>query len=110
MKAKIDALKLTREQSRQAKLTDAQIVEIRQLYASGTYSQYQLADMYKVSRSTIRYAVNPEAYEQLKQRAKERYRTNPPERRSKEYYRTHQQDLRNYKRKLLQAGEKFKET
>ena len=40
-----------------AKLTDDQVLEIRRLYASGSYSQQDLADQFHVDRSNIGYIV-----------------------------------------------------
>ena len=44
----------------QAKLTEAQVLDIRAVYAAGTVSQRQLAREYGVDRGTIRFIVRRE--------------------------------------------------
>jgi len=41
-----------------SKLSSSEVGEIRNMYSSGKYSQYQLADMFKVTQSTISDIVN----------------------------------------------------
>lgn len=43
----------TGERNGKAKLTDSEVVEVRCLYRSKAFSQYQLARIYKVSQSSI---------------------------------------------------------
>jgi hypothetical protein len=46
------------EKNGRHKLTNAQVLEIRELYAGGSLSQYQLADIYGVARKNIGKIVN----------------------------------------------------
>ena len=48
-----------------SKLTDKQVVEIRNLYKSGKYTTFKLGDMYNVHRSTISYIINNKTYTHL---------------------------------------------
>ena len=109
MKAKIDSYKLTRDQSRRTKLTEAQVVEVRKLFAEG-YSMQSLATKYGVCRTTISYTVDPERYEEFKKKCRERSRLSNRRSRTSEQSREYQRELRNYKRKLLAEGAKFKES
>ncbi|MGC4964257.1 HNH endonuclease [Gordonia sp. DT101] len=46
--------RLPRDEAHKAcKLTSAQVVQIRELYATGKYTQYQLADRFRVSQGQI---------------------------------------------------------
>lgn len=46
-----------------AKFTEEQVAEIRQLYASGNYTQNDLADMFNVGRTTIHNIVSNSYYQ-----------------------------------------------
>lgn len=48
-----------------SKLLDDQVLKIRELYKSGKYTTYKLAEMYSVHRSTISYIVNNKTYKHL---------------------------------------------
>lgn len=48
-----------------SKLTDRQVVEIRNLHKSGKYTTYKLGEMYNVHRSTISYIINNKTYTHL---------------------------------------------
>lgn len=43
------------------KLTEAEIKEVREKYASGTFSQGELARYYNVARASIKYALDVQA-------------------------------------------------
>lgn len=59
---------------RRVKLTEAQRCEIRERYAAGGVSTYQLANEYGVSRRTIDFVLHPERYERCREQFKERRR------------------------------------
>lgn len=61
MPYKSEKIKLQGLQDRRRKLTDDQKVEIRELYATGSFSLNQLAKQYEVSKKTILLIVNPES-------------------------------------------------
>lgn len=48
-----------------SKLSDNQVVEVRNLYKSGNYTTIKLGEMYNVTRSTISYIVNNKTYTHL---------------------------------------------
>lgn len=103
MPYKSEKMKLTRDQDRRIKLTDAQREEIRQKYASGLYSQRALAKEYNVSRRTIQFTVDADKYararEQFKQRRKDgRYKP------SKEEWAETVREHRRYKQRLYVNG------
>lgn len=52
--------KIPQEYDRRVKLLDAQKQEIVKKYNTGRYTYNELAHMYNVSRSTIRFVVHPE--------------------------------------------------
>ena len=47
------------------KLTEAEVLEIRAMYASGKYSQYDLAEMYGVCQRTIHLVVNRDTWNHI---------------------------------------------
>ena len=53
------------EKNGHSKLTDSQVVEIRNLHKTGGYTTYSLAKMYRVHRSTISYIINNKTYTHL---------------------------------------------
>lgn len=53
------------EKNGHSKLTDSQVVEIRNLHRTGGYTTYRLAKMYGVHRSTISYIINNKTYTHL---------------------------------------------
>lgn len=53
------------ERSRNAKLTSIQVIEMRELYATGTITKTDLARKYNVTRSAIRRIVNGEGWAHL---------------------------------------------
>ena len=87
---------------RRIKLTDEQKLEIPKLYATGEYSQRQLAAMYNVSRRLITFCIDPEKLKGNVAARKERGG-------SKIYYNKEkntevQREHRRYKQKLLIEG------
>ena len=52
----------TGQQSRNAKLTDKQAVEIREAYKAKLHNQYELAAIYGVCQRTISKVVNRSSY------------------------------------------------
>ena len=67
-------LRLSENQDRRRKLTEAQKEEIRQLYADGKGSWKALAGKYHVSKSTIGIIVSPERAEKARARVKAHWR------------------------------------
>ena len=67
-------LRLSENQDRRRKLTEAQKEEIRQLYADGKGSWQALAGKYHVSKSTIGIIVSPERAEKVRSRVKAHWR------------------------------------
>jgi DNA-binding XRE family transcriptional regulator len=53
------------ERQTNSKLTDAQVLEIRQVYARGGISQTELGKSYGVGHTTISYVVNKRAWRHL---------------------------------------------
>ena len=51
---------IPRKHDRRVKLTEQDRLEIRDLYASGLFSQRKLAEMYGVSRRLIVFIIHPE--------------------------------------------------
>lgn len=50
------------ERSGMAKLTTANVLEIRQLYATGNYYQYEIGERFGVSRSCIKNIINKQRW------------------------------------------------
>ena len=103
MPSKSDKMKLSKEQDRRIKLYDEQKEEIRNKYATGIYSQRQLAAEYGVSRRLITFVLDEEkakiVAEQLKERrADGRYKP------TKEEWADTMRNHRQYKRKLYMEG------
>ena len=48
-----------------SKLSDDQVLKIRELYKSGKYTTLKLGEMYKVNRSTISYIINNKTFKHL---------------------------------------------
>ena len=101
---KSEKIKLNPEQDRRVKLNDKQREEIREKYATGMYSQRNLAEEYGVSRRLIQFILDPDKAkknsEQLKQRrADGRYKPN------KEKWAVIMREYRQYKQVLYLKGE-----
>lgn len=101
MPYKSDAIRLSGLQDRRRKLTDAEIAEIRKLYAAGQGSYRSLADRYHVSKDTIARLVNPAREEWLRQYRKDNWRKYTDREKLTESVR----NLRRYKHELYAKGE-----
>ena len=71
MPQKVDKIAINNEAlDRRVKLTQSDKYEIVRLYGTGDYSQRKLANLYKVSRRTIQFIIDPNKHiENLKRRA-----------------------------------------
>ena len=92
---------------RRVKLTPEDKLEIQKVYKEGLFSQRELAKMYKVSRRSIQFAIDPKKLEENKKRRAERGG-------SKIYYNREantksMSEHREYKNKLLKSGIKLEE-
>ena len=65
-------LKIKDKDDRRFKLFDEDREEIRKLYATGLFSQRDLANRYNVSRRTITFIIDPSKLERAKELLKER--------------------------------------
>ena len=95
------------EYDRRIKLTDEQIREIIEKYATGTVGHRPLAKEYGVSRSLIRLIVDEERYEKSKADFRER-RKDGRYNKSREELNELAREKRRYKQKLYLEG-KIKE-
>ena len=101
--AKAQTFRLDERLDRRCKLTDADRMRIRELYAQGDIGTRPLARMFHVSRSLVRLIVNPESARKNSARIKanwKKYR----ERRGKEQYACDMRNHRNYKYDLYKRG------
>ena len=98
MPYKIDKEKklIPEELKKSIKLTQKQKQEIRELADTGIWSQRKLAALYGVERTTIRFILNPEKYEESKKRAKE----NRHKYYSKEKQKVYMKRTREYRKEL----------
>lgn len=87
---------------RRVKLTEQQKKEIRELYATGGYTQAALANMYEVSNRLISFAIYPEKYEKAREQFKER-RKDGRYKQSKDKRREIMREIRQYKRELYES-------
>lgn len=97
-KFEYENMKIKEEDKRNRKLTDKQREEIRELYATGKYSQRELAKKYNVTKNVIVYAIYPEKYKKARERYKEiqktgRYYNRETQRRYSQNYRKYKHDL-----------------
>ena len=99
-------IKLSQEQDRRRKLSDADKEEIIAKYKQGDYSQRMLAEEYGVSRKLISLTVNPEARkasaEYVKNNWRKYQRTGEEWNRIVREHRRYKQDL--YVKGLLKEG------
>lgn len=86
--------KIPNKYDRRFKLTDEQKQEIVDKYGTGKYSYNQLAEMYNVSKSTIKFIIHPEYLEKSRKNRMNKY----DRQKAKEYMASH----RAYKRLLIQ--------
>lgn len=98
----LDALRIPHHLSKRDKLTDGQKIEIRQRVQSGE-SKHSLAKEYGVSRRTIQFAADPEAYERALAMRRERWRTSYSDGRyhDPDTHATRMRDLRARKKEAL---------
>lgn len=104
-KFEYEHLKIKDKDDRRIKLFDEDREEIRKLYATGLYSQRDLANRYNVSRRTITFVLDPSKLERAKELLKERkkdgrYYSKEKQREYVKKYREHKYDL--YKQKKLE--------
>lgn len=103
MPYKSGKIKLPKELDRRRKLMDEQLEEIRVKYATGFYSQRQLAREYNVSRRLITFCIDDtkrkKCAEQFKERRKDgRYKP------TKEEWAAITREHRRYKQNLYDKG------
>ena len=103
-KFETDKMKIKPEHDRRIKLNDQQREAIREKYATGMYTQRNLAEEYGVSRRLISFVLDPDKLkknaEQLKKRkADGRYKP------TKEKWAAIQREHRQYKHQLYLKGE-----
>lgn len=96
MPPKVDKLQMSREHKRSAKLSDAQVKKVYDLYAKG-YTQKAIAEKFGVCQSTICFIVNDRARENLRAHQ----RRNPPKKRTTEEMTSYMRELRARKTNLL---------
>ena len=97
-----EKIRLSETQDRRRRLTTEQQEEIRELYATGSYSWKQLAEIYGCSKSRIGQIVNPDRDEKCKARIREHWRDY--QRKGDEWNRTIKEH-RQYKQQLYLKGE-----
>ena len=96
MPSPADKIRLTREQDRRAKVTEAQCEEMCALWNEGML-QREIAEKYGMSQSAVSYIVSQQARDNLR-----KYRQiNPPRRRTREEENEYLRDLRSYKKQIL---------
>lgn len=101
MPYKSDQFRLQGLQDRRRKLTDADVAEIRRLYAAGLGSYRSLADRFGVSKDTICRLVNPAREEALREYRRANWRKYADREKQTEAVR----NLRRYKHELYERGE-----
>lgn len=98
-KFETEKFKVGKENDRRRKLTDEQKEEIRHKYATGLYSQRQLASEYKVSRRLIVFTIYPERLEQSRvNNSSSKYYDRD---KNREYMRTHRAHKKQVYEKAL---------
>ena len=101
--AKAQTFRLDERLDRRCKLTDADRMRIRELYAQGDIGTRPLARMFHVSRSLVRLIVNPESARKNRARIKANWKKYK-ERRGKEQCARDMRNHRNYKYDLYKRG------
>jgi len=98
-----EKLKLNLIDDKRRKLTDEQKEEITKKYATGLYSQRQLAKEYCVSRRLITFIIDPIKLEKSKENhlSKKYY--------NKDKHREYMQRHRQHKKELYEKGKLIKE-
>ena len=102
MPYKSEKIRLSPSQDRRRKLTDEQKQQIKELYATGLYSQRALAREFNVNRSTIAIIVNPERAKAVSERRKEHANDYKYD---KETWAKVKREHRHYKQSLYLKGE-----
>ena len=93
-------IKLPEGKDRRVKLTPNDKELIVELYNTGEFSTYKLAEIFEVSRRTIQFVLDPEKRKANKERLEERggWKTYYDKDKQIEYMKGH----RNYKKKVLE--------
>lgn len=102
MPYKSSKIKLSEEQDRRRKLTNAQKEEIIAIYKTGVCGTRPLAKQFGVSRSTIQVIVNPAIKQRHHDRMAEHWREY---RQDKEKWNETMREHRRYKQELYLKGE-----
>ncbi len=96
MPSKVDKMRLCRDDDRRSKLSETQVLEIKEMYSKG-FTQKEIGLIYGVRQNTIGYIVSKKSRDTLR-----KYRQdNPPKRRTKEEQRIYQKELRKYKKEIF---------
>lgn len=101
MPYKSDNIKLPEKYDRRRKLTSEQKEEIKELYATGSYSLNKLAKMYEVSKKTILLIVNKESKRKNDEYIKAHWKEFQLD---KDTHNVYVRDLRRYKHRLHKEG------
>ena len=109
MPYKSEKINLPPEYDRRRKLTEEQKEEIRVKYATGFYSQRQLAREYNVSRRLITFCIDDAKREKCAEQFKER-RKDGRYKPTKEEWAAITRDHRRYKNNLYRQGKISEET
>ena len=103
MPQKVDKIAINNEAlDRRVKLTQSDKYEIIRLYSTGDYSQRKLANLYKVSRRTIQFILDPEKL--VKNREVHRARGGWRQYYNKDNHKEYMKEHRNYKKDLVNKG------
>lgn len=104
MPAIVDRYTLGQAHDKRRKLTEVQKKEIKEKYSTGLYSYCTLAKEYGVSKRTINNIINPITAQKSKDRIKVHWRDY--QKHGEEWAKTMRKH-RQYKKKLLDAGEEL---
>ena len=97
MASRVDSIRLTREQDRRYKLSEADVERIRELHSEGV-TKSELARRYGVSINTVRCYLSSEERERSLSAMREYNLIHPP--RDREKRATYMRELRAYKKKI----------
>ena len=104
MAAIVDRYVVGQTHDKRRKLTEEQKEEIKEKYSTGLYSYCTLAKEYRVSKRTINNIINPITAQKSKDRIKAHWRDY--QKHGEEWAKTMRKH-RQYKKKLLDAGEEL---
>ena len=104
MPAIVDCYTVGQTHDKRRKLTEDQKEEIKEKYSTGFYSYRILAKEYGVSKRTVNNIINPITAQKSKDRIKAHWRDY--QKHGEEWAKTMRKH-RQYKKKLLDAGEKL---